>query len=167
MGKIKILFVCKDNSVRSQIAEAIVNHFFGDRYEAHSAGIEPLEINPYLAKVMSKIGINISKQYSKGLKEFQEMEFDVIMTLCDYVLSCAPPLPKAREYLHINFKEHCLPVSCDYAGKLKFCLPESCEYLPKHFSKLSKDTASEEEIISYFHYLRERIFDWFEKEAIF
>lgn len=61
MGKIKILFVCKDNSVRSQIAEAMVNRFFAERHEAHSAGIEPIKINPYVVKSLAKISIDISK----------------------------------------------------------------------------------------------------------
>lgn len=167
MGKIKILFICKDNSVRSQIAEAIVNRFFAERHEAYSAGIEPAEINPYAVKSLAKIGIDISKQRSKNIKEFSAVKFDVIITLCDYAKTRCAYFPECKKYLHIGFKEYCVPICCDYAKKFPFCFPEYKKRLHKQPQDLSEDLASEEEIIIYFGFLREVIFDWFEKEAIF
>ena len=165
--KIKILFVCRDNSIRSPVAEALVNHFFSDRHEAYSAGIEPVEINPYVAKSLAKIGIDISKQHSKNINEFRTMQFDVIITLCDYVKTFSDHFPKSKKHLHIGLKEYCVPICCDYARKFCSCFPEYKKHFNKQFQDLSEDDVSEEEIITYFSFLRERIFDWFEKEAIF
>jgi len=69
MNKIKVLFLCSANSARSQMAEAFLRSYAGDRYEAYSAGLEPKEIHPLTKKVMDEVGIDISGQYSKALKD--------------------------------------------------------------------------------------------------
>ena len=69
MNKIRVLFLCTTNSARSQMAEAFLRHYFGDRFEAYSAGIEPNDIHPLTRKVMGEIGVDISAQHSKALKD--------------------------------------------------------------------------------------------------
>jgi arsenate reductase len=59
MSKQKILFLCTGNSARSQMAEAFVRKFANDRFEAHSAGLEPKGLNPLTVKVMDEVGIDI------------------------------------------------------------------------------------------------------------
>ncbi|MEK6678610.1 MAG: arsenate reductase ArsC, partial [Nitrospirota bacterium] len=58
MQKKRVLFVCKHNSARSQMAEAFLNAFAGDRFEAESAGLEPGVLNPLAVQVMKEAGID-------------------------------------------------------------------------------------------------------------
>jgi len=77
-----ILFVCIENSCRSQIAEAIVNNFYWQKFVAYSAGSKPSGIvNPLAIEVMKEIGIDISNQKSKGFDEVKGIEFDYVVTL--------------------------------------------------------------------------------------
>ena len=81
--KESVLFICTHNSARFQIAEGLLNALFPDRYEAFSAGTEPLEVHPLAIQVMKEIGIDISGHRSKSLDEFQGREFDYVVTVCD------------------------------------------------------------------------------------
>ena len=82
MGKKRVLFICRHNSARSQIAEALLKKLYGDKYEAYSAGITPAEINPYVVRAMAEVGIDISKQRPKSLMEFWGQKFDYVVTVC-------------------------------------------------------------------------------------
>lgn len=88
----KVLFICT-NSARSQVAEAFLNKLYGDKYKAYSAWIEPREINPYVVKAMAEIGIDISKQRSKSIKEFWGQNFDYVVTVCDNAKENCPFFP--------------------------------------------------------------------------
>ena len=69
--KQKVLFLCTQNSARSQMAEGFLRHLAGDRFETYSAGIDPTpEIHPCAVEAMSEIGIDISEQYPKGLRTY-------------------------------------------------------------------------------------------------
>jgi arsenate reductase len=81
--KKKVLFLCTHNSARSQMAEAFLNHLYGERYEARSAGIIPTKINPYVVKVMAEEGIDLRNARSKDIEEFTEDNFNLVITLCD------------------------------------------------------------------------------------
>ncbi|MCM8792508.1 MAG: Mov34/MPN/PAD-1 family protein [Candidatus Omnitrophica bacterium] len=77
-----ILFVCRENSCRSQIAEAIVNNFYWQKFLAYSAGSKPSgKINPLAIEVMKEIGIDISGQKSKGFDQIKGIEFDYVITM--------------------------------------------------------------------------------------
>lgn len=65
-----VLFLCTENSARSRMAEAFLRELGGDRFEVHSAGLEPREINPFAIQVMEEIGISIKGQKPKSLSEF-------------------------------------------------------------------------------------------------
>jgi arsenate reductase len=80
-----VLFVCTGNAVRSQIAEAVVNHFMNGTWVASSAGIMPLAINPDVIKVMKEIGIDMSGQRAKHIDVFRNCHFDRVITLCSDV----------------------------------------------------------------------------------
>lgn len=85
MQKNRALFICVHNSVRSQMAEAWLNHLHGDRFEAYSAGYEPGNLNPLAVEVMNEVGIDISQQKSKSAFDLVKagMIFSYVITLCD------------------------------------------------------------------------------------
>lgn len=80
----KVLFLCTQNSARSQMAEGLLRHLAGDRFEAYSAGLEPTdEIHPCAVEAMREVGIDISDQYPKGLKTYLGKEhFNYLTIVC-------------------------------------------------------------------------------------
>lgn len=84
MSKTKVLFLCTQNSARSQIAEAFLREHGGERFEAYSAGCEVAdEVHLYAVQVMEEVGIDISDQYPKGLKAYMgRMHFGYLVTVC-------------------------------------------------------------------------------------
>ena len=80
----KVLFLCTQNSARSQMAEALLRHLAGDRFEVMSAGIEPTDqIHPCAVEAMREIGIDISDQYPKDLKTYMGNEyFNYLVIVC-------------------------------------------------------------------------------------
>ena len=107
MNKIRVLFLCTSNSARSQMAEAFLRSYAGDRYEAYSAGIEVKEIHPLTHKVMDEIGIDISKQYSKALKDYMgKIHFGYLITVCDEAdEKCPTTFPGMGQRLRWNFED--------------------------------------------------------------
>ena len=72
--KKKVLFICTHNSARSQMAGGLLRAFYGDRYEAYSAGTQSSKVNPYAIKVMAEIGIDISTHNSKNVDVFPRFD---------------------------------------------------------------------------------------------
>jgi len=81
--KKKVLFLCTNNSARSQMAEGLLGSKFGDKYEAYSAGVKATSVDLHAIKVMSEIGIDISGYRSKSMKDVQGILFDIAVTVCD------------------------------------------------------------------------------------
>ena len=83
--KQKVLFVCRHTSARSQMAEAFLNQFGGDAYEAHSAGLEPGKLNPLAVAAMKEVGLDISGNRSKRVSEYLKAgtRFSQVITVCD------------------------------------------------------------------------------------
>lgn len=81
--KRKVLFLCTGNSARSQMAEAIVNHYQSDAWEAYSAGTRPAGyVHPLAIAALKEAGIDHQGR-SKSLDEFQSVSFDLVVTVCD------------------------------------------------------------------------------------
>jgi arsenate reductase (thioredoxin) len=99
-----VLFICSYNSVRSQIAEALLRARCGEKYTVFSAGIAPAGINPHAVKVMQEIGIDMSSARSKSLTMFAGKKFDYVITLCDQArLAASSTLPHGTHNVHQGF----------------------------------------------------------------
>lgn len=91
MEKAKVLFLCTHNTARSQMAEALLKKFAGDRFEVFSAGYEPRDIHPYTKQVMAEIGLDISDQHSKSVKDFLgRVAFRYLIVVCDQAERTCP-----------------------------------------------------------------------------
>jgi arsenate reductase (thioredoxin) len=107
MNKIRVLFLCTGNSARSQMAEAFLRAYAGDRFEAYSAGLEPKEIHPLTKKVMAEIGIDISNQHSKALKDYMgRIHFGYLITVCAKAEEqCPATFPGMGQRLHWDLED--------------------------------------------------------------
>ena len=103
--KKKVLFICIHNAARSQMAEAILNKLYGDRYTAFSAGTDPTQIDPLVVLVMREIGVDVSNCRSKELKIFKDSAIDYVITLCDQAKESCPYFPGGIEHLHKGFSD--------------------------------------------------------------
>ncbi|HAF15123.1 MAG TPA: arsenate reductase ArsC [Blastocatellia bacterium] len=80
--KMKLLFVCVENSNRSQMAEAFARLHGRDRVEAYSAGSRPSgQVNPKAIEAMREIGYDLGKHKSKSLEEIPQAEYDFVATM--------------------------------------------------------------------------------------
>ena len=98
-----VLFICKHNSARSQIAEGLLKELYGQYYNVYSAGTDPSTVSPYAIKVMADRGIDISKNYSKSIKQFKDQEFDYVVTVCNEENGGCPFFPRGKTYIHKSF----------------------------------------------------------------
>ncbi|MFZ0930878.1 MAG: arsenate reductase ArsC [Syntrophobacteraceae bacterium] len=79
----RVLFLCTGNTARSQMAEAFLRKYAGKHFGAYSAGLQPSAVNPYTERVMREIGIDLSGQRSKSVKEYLgKMSFTYLITVC-------------------------------------------------------------------------------------
>jgi arsenate reductase len=104
MEKKTVLFICSFNSVRSQIAEGLLNARCKNRYTAFSAGVAPAGPNPYAIAVMKEVGIDISTQKSKKLSQFAGTRFNYVITMCDRAkLAVTGSIPNGEIKIHRGF----------------------------------------------------------------
>jgi len=106
MDKSRVLFVCIHNSARSQMAEALLNHFYGDRFQAESAGLEPGKLNPIAVAAMADIGIDISQKTTRDVFELYKSGnmYKYVITVCDEASAERCPLfPSVTKTLHWSF----------------------------------------------------------------
>lgn len=104
-GKTRVLFLCTQNSARSQMAEGLLRSIYGGRYEALSAGTQPAPIHPLAVRVMGEIGIDISAQRSKDVSRFVDQPVDIVVTVCDRAKETCPFFPYGRRFLHQSFPD--------------------------------------------------------------
>lgn len=103
--KPRILVLCTGNSCRSQMAEGWIRHLSGDTVEAFSAGVETHGVNPNAVRVMKEAGIDISSHTSNHIDEYDGINFDVVITVCDHAREQCPVFPGAKKSYHNNFKD--------------------------------------------------------------
>ncbi len=84
-----IMFVCKKNSRRSQMAEGFARSLGKGKIVVSSSGLEASQVDPTTVQVMSEVGIDISNQSSKSLSDFKPEDYNAVISLC----GCGVNLP--------------------------------------------------------------------------
>ncbi len=125
--KKKVLFLCTGNSCRSQMAEAIVNARLGHTWQAYSAGTKPVGmVHPKALQVLEEIGIHHTG-HSKSTDEYKDLDFDLVVTVCDDAAETCPVWLGRGRRVHSGFSDP------------------------------AKATGSEEEVLDVFREVRDRI----------
>ena len=109
----RVLILCTGNSARSQMAEGIMRHDGGDRFEVESAGVNPSRVRPEAVEAMREIGIDISSHRSKSADEFVGQNFDYIITVCDNARETCPVFPGHAEHIPHRFEAPPAPGAAD------------------------------------------------------
>lgn len=105
MKRIRALFVCTHNSARSQMAEGLLRHIGGERFEVYSAGTEATRVRPEALQVMEESGMDISGQESETLERYLGEYFDYVITVCDDANEACPFFPGAKRRLHWSLED--------------------------------------------------------------
>jgi arsenate reductase len=116
--KTRVLILCTGNSARSQMAEGILRHDGGDRFEVSSAGTRASFVRPEAIQVMREIGIDISSHRSKSVDEFIGREFDFVITVCDHAKESCPVFPGKTRRIHQRFDDPPAPGAADAVSTL-------------------------------------------------
>lgn len=103
--KQRVLILCTGNSARSQMAEGLLRHDAGDRFEVFSAGTRPSQVRPEAIAVMRELAIDISGHRSKSIDEFRDQAFDYVLTVCDNAKESCPIFPGQTNRLHHSFDD--------------------------------------------------------------
>lgn len=101
----KILVLCTGNSCRSQIAEGYLRYFAQGKAEIFSAGVETHGVNPRAITVMKEDGIDISGHTSNHINEYEGIDFDYVITVCDNAREQCPYFPTTAQKFHQNFPD--------------------------------------------------------------
>ncbi len=105
MNTKKILVLCTGNSCRSQIAHGYLQKFAGNKAEVYSAGVETHGVNPKAIAVMKEDGIDISHHTSNNIEEHMNIDFDLIITVCDNAKERCPYFPTKAKKFHYDFPD--------------------------------------------------------------
>jgi arsenate reductase len=103
--KKKVLILCTGNSARSQMAEGLLRHDAGERFEVFSAGTKPSQVRSEAVTAMSELGIDISSHRSKSVDEFVGRTFDYVLTVCDNAKESCPIFSGRAVTIHRNFED--------------------------------------------------------------
>jgi arsenate reductase (thioredoxin) len=87
------------------MAEGLLRHLAGNRFEVMSAGTEATHVRPLAVRAMDELGIDISKQESKTLDRYLGETFDYVITVCDDANEACPVFPGAKRRLHWSFED--------------------------------------------------------------
>jgi len=101
----RALFLCTENSARSQMAEALLRHLSSGHVEVFSAGSQPTHVHPLALQVLQEQGVATEGLRSKSLNEFAGQSFDVIVTVCDRVRESCPTFPGDPDCIHWSFAD--------------------------------------------------------------
>jgi protein-tyrosine-phosphatase len=119
--KLRVLFVCAKNDVRSVMAEALLRHTDSSHFEAYSAGIEAGEIDSRTLESLDHIGVDTTGLHSKTFDEFDGQPFHYVITLCDKSSEEAARMPSSGEIMVWSFED---PVSSERHEPFRHTLQE-------------------------------------------
>src|SRR5262249_51553946 len=105
VSKKRVLILCTGNSARSQMAEGLLRHDAGDRYDVFSAGVEPSSVRPEAIAVMKELGIDLSGHRSKHVDDFVGQRFDYVLTVCDHAREVCPVFAGGTSMIHHSFPD--------------------------------------------------------------
>ncbi len=119
--KMNILFLCTGNSCRSQMAEGWGHFLKSEGFNFYSAGTNPKGVHPKAVQVMKEVGVDISAQQSKHLRDFDIKTFDVVITLCGNADENCPVFSGKTLRLHQGFDDppKCIKEGADEEEELK------------------------------------------------
>lgn len=100
-----ILFLCTHNSARSQLAEALMRHHFGNRFEVRSAGTERTRVKPEVPLVLEEAGVDASGLTSKAIDDLGNWQADIVVTVCDDAREQCPYHPGSKATIHKSFAD--------------------------------------------------------------
>lgn len=103
--KKRVLILCTGNSARSQMAEGLLRHDAGERFDVESAGTKPGLVRPEAIAAMKELDIDISAHRSKHVDEFDGQRFDCVITVCDNAKDSCPVFAGAAKRLHHSFDD--------------------------------------------------------------
>lgn len=103
--KQRVLFLCTHNSSRSQMAEALLRHDHGARFESFSAGTEVTRVHPRAIEAMNELGVDMTSHRSKHVDELRDESFDIVITVCDSANETCPLFPANTRRLHWSFPD--------------------------------------------------------------
>src|SRR3974377_231248 len=103
--KQRVLILCTGNSARSQMAEGLLRHMAGDRFEVHSAGTRPGTVRPEAIAVLAELGLDIAGHSPKHVDRFSGEPFDYVITVCDQANESCPVFPSGTRRLHWSFED--------------------------------------------------------------
>lgn len=115
-----ILVLCTGNSCRSQMAEGYLKYFLKDKAKVFSAGIEVHGVNPKAIESMREDGIDISQHTSNHLLEYQDVQFDYLITVCDNAKERCPYMQSNALKFHYNFPDPAKAIGTELEIKKSF-----------------------------------------------
>lgn len=122
MNKIRVLFLCTGNSARSQMGEALLRKYAGDRFDVFSAGLEPKGVHPFTVQVLQEIGLPLDGHTSKHVREYMgKLHFGYLITVCsDADQNCPAVFPGVGQRLHWSFEDPAEATGSDEERLQKF-----------------------------------------------
>lgn len=103
--KERVLILCTGNSARSQMAEGLLRHIAGDRFDVFSAGTLETYVRRHAIQTLAEIGIDISGHRSKSQDEFAGQSFDYVITVCDNAREHCPVFPGNAQRIHWSIED--------------------------------------------------------------
>ncbi len=104
--KKNILILCTGNSCRSIMAEALINKELGDNINAYSSGVKASgKVNPNAKRVLEQNNCWNNKYHSKAIEDILDIDYDLLITVCDNANESCPVFPKNIKIIHVGFED--------------------------------------------------------------